>query len=360
MHESSSRNISQSEAILQSLDQNLESDESVILVGEGVPDPKGIFGTTAGLKEKYGSKRVFDMPLSENGMTGICIGAALSGLKPVMVHQRVDFALLSLDQLINNAAKWYFMFGSQFNVPIVIRMIIGRGWGQGPQHSQSLQALFAHIPGLKVVMPVFPHESAALLTAAIQDKNPVIFLEHRWLHGLRGAVPRDIAPRPLDRAAVVREGQAITVLATSYMVIEALRAAELLSKKEVELEVINLISISHLDIDTVMASVKKTGRVIVADSGHINVGFSAEVSARIVEQGFEYLLAPPLRIGPPDHPASTSHYEMNDYYPTAKTIIEAAIELLPSIAEQFTGAELAEALTNLHHDIPSPTYTGPF
>ena len=185
------RELTYAQAIQEGLHQSMEADARVILVGEGVPDPKAIFATTAGLRDRFGSARVFDMPLSENGMTGICIGAALSGLRPVMVHQRIDFALLAMDQLVNNAAKWHYMFDGLANVPLVIRVIIGRGWGQGPQHSQSLQALFAHIPGFKVVLPATAYDAKGMLISAIEDNNPVIFIEHRWLHNIKDAVPAE-------------------------------------------------------------------------------------------------------------------------------------------------------------------------
>ena len=185
MHKIEGRYITYVEAIREALDQAMDLDSSVIVIGEGVPDPKAIFNSTAGLREKYGVERVFDMPLAENGLTGVCIGAAISGMRPVMIHQRIDFALLSVDQLINNAAKWYYMFNGKSNVPLVIRMIVGRGWGQGPQHSQSLQALFALVPGLKVVMPTTAHDAKGMMMAAIKDNNPVIFIEHRWLHHVK-------------------------------------------------------------------------------------------------------------------------------------------------------------------------------
>ncbi len=178
-----------SEAIREALFVAMEADSGVLCYGLGVTDPKGVFGTTMGLEEKFGSNRVFDMPTSENAMTGIGIGASLNGFRPVLTHQRLDFALLSLDQIINNAAKWRFMFGGARGVPITIRMIIGRGWGQGPTHSQNLQALFGHIPGLKVVMPSTAKDAKGLLLSSIFDPDPVIFLEHRWLHSMVEDVP---------------------------------------------------------------------------------------------------------------------------------------------------------------------------
>ncbi len=191
------------------LDHALATDPSVLVFGLGVPDPKGVFGTTLGLQEKYGEKRVFDTPTSENALTGIAVGAALAGMKPVYTHQRLDFALLSMDQIVNNAAKWHFMFGGQRSVPITIRMILGRGWGQGPTHSQNLQAWFAHIPGLKVVMPALASDVKGLLLASIQDPNPVIFLEHRWLHNMKTQPNVESTEVPLgkgQRAAAGRCG----------------------------------------------------------------------------------------------------------------------------------------------------------
>ena len=175
------RELKFSQAINEAVDLCMAKDPAVYIMGLGVPDPKGIFGTTLGLQQKYGSKRVMDMPASENAMTGVAIGSALVGMKPIMTHQRMDFALLAIDQIVNQAANWHYMFGEQVNVPIVIRMIIGRGWGQGPQHSQSLQAWFAHVPGLKVVMPATAYDAKGLLIAGIEYNNPIIFIEHRWL-----------------------------------------------------------------------------------------------------------------------------------------------------------------------------------
>ena len=191
-----------SEALCEATDQLLNSDSSVYIIGEGVPDPKTIFGTTKGLVEKYGPDRVMDMPVSENGMTGIILGSALVGFKPILVHQRIDFSIYAFDQVINNLAKWYSMFGGQQSAPVVIRMIIGQGWGQGNQHSQNLEALYAHIPGLKVVMPSNAADCKGLLISAVKDKNPVIFIEHRWLHNTTSVVPQEMYEIPIGKARV--------------------------------------------------------------------------------------------------------------------------------------------------------------
>src|SRR3954447_19337170 len=198
------------EAIRDALTVALAADPAAIVFGLGTDDPKGIFGTTLGLRQQFGGERVFDVPTSENALTGFAVGAALNGLRPVFAHQRLDFALLSMDQLVNNAAKWHFMFGGRRSVPITIRMILGRGWGQGPTHSQNLQAWFAHVPGLKVVMPSTAEDAKGLLLSSIFDDDPVVFLEHRWLHNVRGDVPEGDIRVPLGKARVLREGNDLT------------------------------------------------------------------------------------------------------------------------------------------------------
>jgi pyruvate dehydrogenase E1 component beta subunit len=214
------------QAIHEAYQEAMRRDRNVIAYGLGIDDPKGIFGTTLGLKEQFGEDRVFDIPTAENAMTGVAIGAALNGLRPVMCHQRMDFFLLAMDQLVNNAAKWNYMFGGQSPVPLTIRLIIGRGWGQGPTHSQSLQAWFAHIPGLKVVMPATPADAKGLLLSSIFDNNPVLYLEHRWLHNLEGDAPKGDFRVPIGKAHRLKEGKDISILSFSYMTIEALRAVD--------------------------------------------------------------------------------------------------------------------------------------
>src|ERR1700722_19529669 len=211
-----SRELKFSQSIHEATDLCLAADPSVYLMGLGVPDPKGVFGTTLNLREKYGD-RVLDMPTAENGMTGVALGSALCGMRPIMVHQRLDFALLAVEQLVNQAAKWHYMFGGQKSAPIVIRLIVGRGWGQGPQHSQSLHSWFAHIPGLKVVAPATAYDAKGLLISSIEDNNPVMFIEHRWLHGITGNVPEGMYRVPIGKSRVVRTGKDITIVGISYM-----------------------------------------------------------------------------------------------------------------------------------------------
>ena len=352
------RKITQAEAIREALEQAMTEDERVILIGEGVPDPKGIFGTTSGLQERFGTARVFDMPLAENGMTGICIGAAISGMRPVMVHQRIDFALLCMDQLINNAAKWRYMFAGQVSVPLVVRLIVGRGWGQGPQHAQSLQALFAHVPGLKVVMPSSGHDAKGMLLAAIRDDNPVIFIEHRWLHGIIDEVPTLPYTVPLDKAALRRTGRDATVVAFSFMVVEALLSAKALAEFGINLEVIDARAVRPLDMPTIIESVTRTGTLIVVDTAWKTGGIAGEVVAGVTEAAFGSLRRSPLRVALPDIPAPTSHHLAKDYYPDALHLARAIVAHLDAAVPD---AELVKRLfRSTPHDVPQREFCGPF
>lgn len=351
------RKITYGEAIRESTDQCMEKDPSVYIMGLGVPDPKGIFGTTVGLREKYGDKRVLDMPVSENGMTGIAIGSALTGMRPIMTHQRIDFMLLALDQIINNAAKWNFMFGGQQSVPLVIRLLVGQGWGQGPQHSQSLQALFAHIPGLKVVMPFSPHDAKGLMTASVEDNNPVIFIEHRWLHNLTGEVPEESYKIPIGKARIAKEGNDLTIVSSSHMTFETLKAVKYLTHENIDAEVIDLRSIRPLDEKTILNSVKKTGRLMVVDGACRFMSASSEIISTVVEKSFSDLKAPPCKITFPDYPTPTSWALANEYYPRAINIINQIQKMfsLPQKSESELGITPAEFL-----DVPDKSFTGPF
>ncbi len=361
MPETQRRDITFAHALREGLDQSMARDANVIVIGEGVPDPKAIFHTTAGLREKYGPKRVFDMPLSENGMTGVCIGASLSGLRPVMVHQRIDFALLAMDQLVNNAAKWHYMFGGKSSVPLVVRVIVGRGWGQGPQHSQSLQAMFAQVPGLKVVMPTTAYDAKGMLVAAIEDDNPVIFIEHRWLHNVVDSVPEELYRVPLDQARVLHQGKDITVAAFSFMAVEALLAARALAAHGIGVEVIDMRSARPLDVETVANSVRRTGRLLVADTASATGSLSAELISRIVESEFSSLHAAPQRLALPDHPAPTSHFMAINYYPDAMSIADQALRLLDKGHADIDSPRLRQALRrDVPRDVPHSDFKGPF
>jgi len=343
-------------AVNDALHQAMEIDPSVICYGLGVTDPKAVFGTTANLEKRFGSERVFDMPTSENAMTGVAIGAALNGIKTVMTHQRIDFFLLAMDQLVNGAAKWHYMFGGQNSIPITIRLIIGRGWGQGPTHSQNLQAWFSHIPGLKVVMPTTAGDAKALLLESIFDPNPVIFLEHRWLHNTLGDVQDGDIRAPLGKARVAKTGNDLTLVAMSYMTVEALHAANYLEQQGISCEVIDLRTIKPLDWQTVMDSVEKTGRLLALDSGFTTGSVGGEIVARVAMEQFSALKAAPARLAMPDVPEPTSAALTKGFYIRAVDISAKVMEMMGLNTSQVW-SELSEPMP---HDVPGSWFKGPF
>ena len=357
------RKITYIEAIREAFDLALGRDSRVVLIGEGVPDPKNIFGSTVGLREKYGSRRVFDMPLAENGVTGICIGAAMTGLRPVMIHQRIDFSLLALDQIINNAAKWSYMFNGVVSIPLVIRVIVGRGWGQGPQHSQSLQAIFAQIHGLKVVMPTTAKDAKGMMLATIEDENPVIFIEHRWVHQIEDEVQEDYYTVPFGKARKIHDGSDVTIASFSFMSIETLKAGRVLDRHcGISADIFDMRSLSPLDIDSIIDSIKKTGKLILVDTASKFGSFSGELLSQVVERGFSYLKETPIRIAAPDHPAPTSHYMTENYYPEA---VDIALRVIDVVNKDNCSDSILKTLRNKlkrdrPHDVPDLKFTGPF
>ena len=334
----------------------MEMDKSVICYGLGVDDPKGVFGTTLGLQEKFGKERVFDMPASENAMTGIAIGASLNGIRPVMTHQRLDFSLLAMDQLVNNAAKWHYMFGGQSSVPITIRLIIGRGWGQGPTHSQNLQAIFAHIPGLKVVMPVTAADAKGLLLSSIFDNNPVVFLEHRWLHNLEGDVPEGDYRIPIGKAQRLTKGDDITIVSLSYMTIEALHAVELLENEGIFCDLIDLRTVKPIDWDLIYSSVRNTGKILALDTGPNTGSIAGEIVSRVSMECYDSLKQSPKRIALPDFPTPTSRALTKGFYKRAEDIINIVSNML---GKNLVGSELIDR-GEIPYDVPGDWFKGPF
>lgn len=316
--------ITYAEALSQGLDQMMEKDKSVVVIGLGTDYPNAIFGSLSGLAEKYGKKRVFDTPLSEDALTGICLGLSLNSFKSVLVHARVEFSLLSMNQIINHLAQWRFTYGKK--TPVVIRMIVGKGWGQGPQHSQSLQALFAHIPGLKVVMPATAYDAKGMLVSALCGNDPVIFIEHRRLYNEACSVPESLYEVSIGKANIVRRGKDITIVAVSQMVSEALKATEILSKDGVEAEVIDLRSVKPIDEEAIIKSVSKTRRLVVCDTGWKACGVSAEVVAIVAENCS--LKVPAKRITLPEYQTPTSWVLERDYYPDLSDIVKACLEMM--------------------------------
>ena len=322
------RGLSYRDAIREALSQALERDQRVFLIGEGIDDPGGVFGTTVGLAGRFGKDRVMDMPIAENALTGVANGAAMTGMRPVLIHMRVDFLPMAMDQMINHAAKWSYMTGGRVKVPLTIRAIIGRGWGSAAQHSQSLQALFAHVPGIQVLMPASPYDAKGMLLGAIAGERPTLIIEHRWLYDQKEGVPEEPYIVPSGKALVRKEGKDITLVATSYMVFEALQAAAELEKTGISMEVVDLRSIQPLDETTVIDSVKKTGRLIVADTGWKLCGVTAEIAALAAEHAHASLKAPVKRITLPAAPTPASHVLEKAYYPTHENIVRTAKELM--------------------------------
>ncbi|MFC1620759.1 alpha-ketoacid dehydrogenase subunit beta [Candidatus Omnitrophota bacterium] len=317
------RGLTYREAIKEATTLALQEDDRVFLIGEGIDDAGGVFGTTKDLHKKFGRSRVIDIPIAENAMTGVAIGAAIAGTKPIFIHMRVDFLPMSMDQIVNHLAKWSYMFGAKVKIPLTIRSIIGRGWGSAAQHSQSLQALFMHVPGLKVAMPSTPYDVKGLLLSSIKGNCPVIFIEHRWLYEHVGYVPEGIYTVPFGKGLVRRAGNDVTLVGISYMLFESLKAQEILSKEGVSVEVIDPRTLNPLDEELIIESVKKTGRLVIADTGWKNCGSSAEISARVSEKAFEHLRAPIARIGLPEAPTPASPALEKEFYPGAKDIVSA-------------------------------------
>ena len=330
----------------------MKFDEKVVSIGLGHNDPKRIFSTTKGLVEEFGGDRAREMPISENAVTGAMIGLSLRGFKPILTHQRVDFALLSMDQIVNSAAKWRFMFNRSEGLPIVIRLIIGRGWGQGPTHSQSLQSWFAHVPGLKVVMPSNAKDAKGMLAAAIQDPNPVIFLEHRWLLSTKCEVPKGRFIKPFGIPEVVGDGNDFTLVASNVMVLEALKARKHLSAFGLSLEVIDVSCLRPFDGSPIIESVKKTGNLIVLENENLIGSFSSEIVAQVTEGCFEFLKTAPMRIGSADLPFPTSHALSKNIYSDANSVI--------FLINKKLNTEYPLLEKNTPHDIPGDRFEEPF
>lgn len=325
---SQNRKLSYSLAINEAFHQLMERDELVMLIGQGVKSPWYVGNTAQGLIARFGEKRVIDTPVSENAMTGAAVGAALAGMRTIVEHPRMDFMLYAIDPIINEAANWYYMNGGKLPVPTVIWGVINRGGEQGAQHSQSLQAMFAHVPGLKVVMPASPYDAKGLMISAVLDNNPVVFIDDRWLYNLEDVVPEEFYSIPIGKGAIRLEGKDATIVAVSYLVPEALKAAENLASEGISVEVIDPRTVKPLDFDLIHQSVQKTGRLVVADGGWKTCGIAAEIAALAAERSFSDLRAPVVRVALPDIPAPASRTLEDVYYPRSKDIHTAVKKLL--------------------------------
>lgn len=326
------------EAISEATVQAMERDESIFVTGHAVDYPSGIFGSTTAAKEQF-PDRVFDCPSMENAFVGMAIGAAAMGKRPVYVYPRADFMFLSFDNLLNLACKWRYMYGGNAGeVPIVLRAIVGKGWGQGATHSQSLHAPLAHFPGLTVAMPSTPADAKGLLLSALQSNHPVIIFEHRALYNTEGPVDEAMEAIPFGKANILRHGSDITIVATSLMALEATVAADELANHGVSVEVIDPRTIRPLDEAAILKSVAKTGRLIVADTSWEMCGFSSEVAALVAEKAFHHLKAPVKRISVADCPAPVSMPLEAAFYPKASTLAKVALKIM----EIKEGGDLSE------------------
>jgi acetoin:2,6-dichlorophenolindophenol oxidoreductase subunit beta len=313
-------------AINEALHEEMARDESVFVIGEDVGAAGGAFGGTRGLLQAFGERRVRDTPISESAIVGLALGAAMKGLRPVVEVMFADFLPVCMDQIVNQIAKTRFMFGGQFTAPLVIRAPGGGGLNAGPQHSQSLEAWFAHVPGLKVVMPATPADAKGLLKSAIRDDDPVLFLEHKALYASSGAVPDGEHLVPIGKADVRRAGKDVTIVTASRMVLQTLEAAETLAAQGTEVEVIDLRSLTPLDRDAIFASVEKTSRLVIAHEAVKSFGIGAEISAMVSEHMIDVLDAPIVRVGAPFSPVPFS--QEHDYLPNASDIVQAVEKVM--------------------------------
>ncbi|MDZ4677705.1 MAG: transketolase C-terminal domain-containing protein [Oligoflexia bacterium] len=341
------------EAIQDAYAQTMRAHPEVFLVGVGLIDPKAVFGTLNGLYKEFGPERVVEGPLAEQMLTGFAFGAATLGLRPVLIHHRVDFLPLTWDQIGNHMAKWYYMFGGQQKVPCVIRGIVGRGWGNGPQHTQSLHGFAASTPGVKVVVPANAAEAKGLMVSAILDDEPVIYIDHRWLHSDTGEVPGGLYQIPIGKAHVMLEGKDATIIAIGPMVQEAMIAAEKLAALGKSVEVINLRTVRPIDFDTIMTSVEKTGHLLVADSDWPHFGVASAIISEVTQKIFKALKHAPSAITWPNHPVPASYALDVHYYPMAKDIVNAVTQMLSG--ESTLSHHIST--TNKSH---SGTLSGPF
>lgn len=314
------------EAIKEALSQALEVDKNVIVLGEGVDTAGYIYGTTAGASERFGRERIIEMPVSESSAAGMALGAAIAGMRPVVVHMRNDFLLVAMDQIINHISHWQGIFGG--DLPILIRAVVARGWGSGAQHSQSFQRLFSGFDGLDVVMPYTPYDAKGMFLSAISGRKPVIFLEHRWLYGDQGYVPEEPYFTDLHKALIKKPGNDVTVIGMSLTNRDISNADISLMRLGIHMEWIDLRSIYPLDMDCIYTSVRKTGRLAIVENGTVHNGIGAEITAQICERCFEYLKKPVQRIGWKTSTIPAGQALEEKAYPDSEEIINGIRQLM--------------------------------
>jgi len=314
-------------AVTEALREEMARDENTFIIGEDVGAGDGAFSATRGLLQEFGERRIKDAPISESAFVGLAFGAAMTGLRPIVEIMFLDFLTVCMDQIVNEIAKARYMFGGQFKVPLTIRTPAGAARSAGPQHSQCLEAWFAHVPGLKVVMPSTVYDVKGLLKSSIRDDNPVLFIEHKSLYALKGEIPEEEYTVPLGQADIKREGSDVTVVATAKMVHEAMTAADKLAADGISVEIVDPRTISPLDKETILNSVKKTGRIVLAQEAVKTGGFGSEIAAIIAEEALDYLDAPIKRVGAPFTPIPFSRPLEEFYLPNSEDIIRAVKEI---------------------------------
>lgn len=343
-------------ALAEAMNSAMSNHSHTIIAGQGVADFKGLFGTTSGLKERY-PDRVIETPIAEDSIAGICIGAALNGLYPINTHIRADFGLLIFNQLMNLAAKYRYMFGGLFEVPLMMRMVIGRSWGQGAQHSQSLQSLLAHIPGLVVVMPSSPSSILSSYQYAIEKhRGPVVMLEHRLLYDLEFTEDHSTTTpeNPLFGSILVKKGSDVTIVATSVMVIEVKRAATYLEKFGISVEIIDLHSISHPDKSMIIESVTKTGRLVVADTSWPAYGVASEIARIVCEHDPSLLSEPMISLGMQNAPCPTAKVLEDMYYPDVHAVVVSVMKLCDPQGRYQISLPTKQAMTDFYKHFKGP------
>ena len=322
------RVLSYVDALNEAMALALGLDPNVIVLGQGVNDPKGMFGVTTDLHKKFGIERVFDTPLSEEGLFGVCTGAAMNGIRPVYLHNRPDFLLLAFNQIITHASKFHYLDNGETNVPLVSWAAIGRGWGSGAQHSQAIQGLLLGVPGLKIVMPSTPYDAKGLMLAAIADNNPVLIFEHRWCMRNKGVVPEGMYEVPLGKGVYRRNGNDLTIVGTSHSIELAAQAVDELADTGITVDVIDLRTLKPMDEKIILESVKKTGKILVVDTGWQMGGVCAEIGCLVAEKGFSSLKAPVRRMGLPDIPTPAGFTLEQFLYPDMQRIAGAIKEMV--------------------------------
>lgn len=337
------RKLNYAGAIREAHAQLLASDPRVFVLGQGLWSPWYAGASLKDLDIEFGRERVIDSPVSENATTGAAVGAAIAGMRPILFHPRMDFMLLAVDPIVNQAANWLYVFNGQVNVPVVIRAVINRGGEQGAQHSQAFQAMFAHIPGLKVVMPTTAYDAKGLLIAAVRDGNPVMYIDDRALYSEVSDVPENMYEVAIGKAAVRRNGSDVTIVATSRMTIVASEAADELASRGVQAEIIDLRSIKPWDKECILQSVAKTGRLVVVDEAWKTCGIAAEIAATVATEAFESLRAPVQRVCLADCPAPASQVLENAYYLGCQDVVSAVEATLTNRRSRSAAWVAAEA-----------------